>query len=72
MARFKEFAMRLKCPSNVPAEIFFNLAREVAGDGQTSRYSFVRDRLNKTFSISMPHSLFGAKDVCYIEKKVGT
>ena len=36
-ARFKEVAMRRKCPGSVPAEMFFNLAREVAGEGQTSR-----------------------------------
>ena len=36
-ARFKEVAMRRKCRGSVPAEMFFNLAREVAGEGQTSR-----------------------------------
>ncbi len=37
----QEVAMRWKCPGSVPAEIEmffnFNLAREVAGEGQTSR-----------------------------------
>ena len=37
LARFKEVAMRWKCPGSVPAEMFFNLACEVAGEGQTSR-----------------------------------
>ena len=37
IARFKEIAMRWKCPGNVSAEMCFNLACEVAGGGQTSR-----------------------------------
>ena len=38
IARFKEVAMRWKCPGCVSAEMFFNLACEVAGE-----CSFVRD-----------------------------
>ena len=41
-ARFKEAAMRRRCPGSVPAEMFFHLAREVAGEGQTSRWFCLR------------------------------
>ena len=43
IAQPKEVAMRWKCPGSV-AEMFFiyNLAREVAGEGQTSRYFCTR------------------------------
>ena len=37
IARFKEVAMRWECPGNLLAEMFFNLVREVAGEGQASR-----------------------------------